>query len=69
MNMAGTNTIEGCEILDRVSIADHLFIEFEPAVYVCERCGLLITVDPDSNPLRSLKAGVLMWIALGRDCW
>ena len=66
--MARTNAIEGCEVIDRVLIADHLFVEMDPAVYACERCGLIITVDPDGNPLRALKAGGLKWIALGRDC-
>ena len=61
-------TIEGCSIVLRTSILGHTFREIDCALYVCERCGLVVTVDKDLSPIRGLENAAIMWHKLGRAC-
>ena len=61
-------TIPGTRFVQRHSALGHTFREIDCALYVCERCGLVITVDKDGSPVRGLENAAIMWHKLGRAC-
>ena len=66
--MDGTKTINGCRVIHRVQILDHVFIEIDYAVFCCERCGLVVCVDKDASPTAYLEQAAMLWHQLGRHC-
>ena len=66
--MNSARTIEGIVLIDRIPVHGHVMREVETGVFVCERCGLTITVDPDRNPVPQVFEACHRWSILGRGC-
>lgn len=60
--------IEGCVVVERVAVGEHVFLLVDSQAFVCDRCGLAIVVPADSSPTRALEGAVRLWAALGREC-